>query len=81
MNFLADKHNDDEVPSYSTVLLYMKKRLKLSYKRVSSLPLKVSNKEFIINRFEYIKAINIAPKVGFRLIQIDEFTVSDGCFP
>ena len=29
MNFLADKHNDDEVPSYSTVLLYMKKEAKI----------------------------------------------------
>ena len=60
MNFLADKHNEVEVPSYSTVLLYMKKKIKMSYKRVSSRPLKVSNKEFIVNRLEYIKAINIA---------------------
>ena len=81
MNFLAEKHNDDEVPSYSTVLLFMKKKLKMSYKRVSSRPLKISNKEFIVNRLEYIKAINIAQKVGFRLIQIDEFTVSNSCFP
>ena len=71
MNFLVDKHNDDEVPSYSTVLLYMKKRLKLSYNRLSSLPLKVSNKKFIVNKLEYIKAIIIAQKEGFRLIQID----------
>ena len=28
MNFLADKHSDDEMPSYSTVLLYLKKNLK-----------------------------------------------------
>ena len=80
MNFLAEKHND-EVPSYSTVLLYMKKKLKMNYKRVSSRPLKVSNKEFIVNRLEYIKAINIAQKEGFRLIQIDKFIVSDSCFP
>ena len=81
MNILADKRNENKVPRYSTVLLYMKKMLKMSYKRASSLPLIVSNKEFIVNRLEYIKSINIVQKEGFRLIQIDEFTVSDSCFP
>ena len=73
MIFFADKYNKDEVHSYSTVLLYMKKKLKMSYKRVSSLSLKVSYKEFIVNRLEYIKAIYIVQKESSRLIQIDEF--------
>ena len=68
-------------PSNTFIAGYMKTRMRLSYKKVSWRPLKVLGSEITSHRANYISFIERARKVEFKILQIDEFTVSRSTCP
>ena len=56
--------------------MFMKKSLKLSYKRVSWRPYKIQTKEFDQKRIEYIEFVKALENSAHAIIQVDEFTVN-----
>ena len=73
---IKEKAPSVDPPSNSFVAGYMKTSVRLSYKKVSWMPLKVLSNEITSHRTSYINFIERASSMGFRIIQIDEFAVS-----
>ena len=73
---LKYKHPGKNIPSITSIRMFMKKSLKLSYKRVSWRPYKIQTKEFVQKRIEYIEFVKALANSGHAIIQVDEFTVN-----
>ena len=68
-------------PSSTFISGYMKATIGLSYKKVSWRPLKVLSPEITCSRMNYISFVEKARVIGYRILQIDEFTVSRSTLP
>ena len=68
-------------PSLCFIAGYMKTSMNLSYKKVFWRPLKVLSHEMINLKLSYIDFVESAKRLGFKILQIDEFSVSRAVWP
>ena len=79
--FLRSVLEPSDVPSLSYIRKYMKRWLKLSYKKISWRPQVSQTSNSFAQKALYIDFIDAAKSEGFKIIQIDEFTVSRHSYP
>ena len=78
---LKSKFPQLRAPSPSFIAGYMKTSMNLSYKKVSWRPLKILSHEMINLKLSYIDFVESAERIGFKILQIDEFSVSRAVWP
>ena len=79
-SYLKSKYPLSHIPSLSFIARYMKMSLNLSYKKVSWRPLKVLGPEIVNLKLSYISFVEKAERLGFKILQIDEFSISESLF-
>ena len=78
---LKSKFPQSHIPSLSFITAYIKNSMNLSYKKVSSRPLKVLSKEMINLKLSYIDFVERTERLGFKILLIDEFLISKAVPP
>ena len=68
------------VVSYSTIRRFMRKNLKLRYKRISTRPPVVLTPVIVDKQKSFWKFYRMWKQQNFKIIQVDEFTVGRGTF-
>ena len=79
-SYLKSKYPLSSIPSLSFIARYMKMTLNLNYKKVSWRPLKVLGPEIVNLKLSYISFVEKAERLGFKILQIDEFSISKSLF-
>ena len=79
--FLRSVLEPSDIPSLSYIEKYMKRWLKISYKKISWRPHVSQSSNSFAQKALYINFIDAAKSEGFKIIQIDEFTVSRHSYP
>ena len=80
-SFLQHENPGKEVPSVSSIRIFMRDVLKLRYKRVSCRPYKVQTHESKQKRLEYIEFIRSWTNAGYIVVQIDELAINRSTRP
>ena len=73
---LKHKFPQSHIPSLSFIAKYMKISMNLSYKKVSWRPMKILSQKMISRKLDYIDFIEKAGRLGYKILQIDEFWTS-----
>ena len=73
---LKSKFPQFRVPSLSFIVGYMKTSINLSFKKISWRSLKVFSHEMINLKLSYFDFVESAERLGFKILQIDELSIS-----